>query len=127
MLDTDTCVYAMKDRIARFERYSPLDCGISTVVLGELLYGCRRSRRIAHNLKVTQAFIELVTVVQLDGDAAGVYGELRAHLAGRGEIIGANDLWIGAHAKSLGCTLVTNNQREFKRVPGLKLANWLAA
>jgi len=127
MLDTDTCVYAMKDRVARFERVSPLDCGISSVVLGELLYGCHRSNRIAHNLKVTQAFIELVTVVHVDDDAANEYGRLRAHLARRGEIIGANDLWIGAQAKALGCTLVTNNQKEFKRVPGLKLANWLDA
>jgi tRNA(fMet)-specific endonuclease VapC len=63
-------------------------------------------------------------VVPLPGEAATAYGEIRAALEARGEMIGGNDLWIAAHAKSAGLTLVTNNEREFKRVPGLKLQNW---
>jgi tRNA(fMet)-specific endonuclease VapC len=63
-------------------------------------------------------------VVSLPGEAAAAYGEIRAALEARGEMIGGNDLWIAAHAKSAGLTLVTNNEREFKRVPGLKLQNW---
>jgi tRNA(fMet)-specific endonuclease VapC len=60
----------------------------------------------------------------LPEEAASAYGEIRATLEKRGEMIGGNDLWIAAHAKSAGLTLVTNNEREFKRVPGLKLQNW---
>jgi tRNA(fMet)-specific endonuclease VapC len=63
-------------------------------------------------------------VVPLPGEAAKAYGEIRAALEARGEIIGGNDLWIAAHAKSAGLTIVTNNEREFKRIPGLKLQNW---
>jgi predicted nucleic acid-binding protein len=68
--------------------------------------------------------VSLLPVVPLPGEAATAYGEIRAALEARGEMIGGNDLWIAAHAKSAGLTLVTNNEREFKRVPGLKLQNW---
>jgi len=125
LLDTDTCIYAIKGRISRFERYEPLDCGISIIVLGELLDGAHKSAKIQHNLKEVATFTAMIEVLELSGKCANTYGEIRTVLEKRGETIGGNDLWIAAHAKTIGCTLVTNDQLEFKRVPGLKLANWL--
>ena len=125
LLDTDTCIYAINGRVAGFERHDPRDCCISPIALGELIYGANKSSNARRNLQEVAAFVAMLAVAPLTEEVAAVYGELRALLEKQGQVIGGNDLWIAAHAKHLDCTLVTNNQREFKRVPGLKLANWV--
>ena len=100
------------------------DAFISAITYGELHYGAERSQQRPHALESLGHLVSLLIVVPLPGEAATAYGEIRAALEARGEMIGGNDLWIAAHAKSAGLTLVTNNEREFKRVPGLKLQNW---
>ena len=91
---------------------------------GELLYGAERSQQRTRALESIARLVSLLLVLPLPEEAASAYGEIRAALEKRGEMSGGNDLWIAAHAKSAGLTLVTNNHREFKRVPGLKLQNW---
>ena len=94
------------------------------ITYGELHNGAERSQQRTHALESLGRLVSLLPVVPLPGEAATAYGEIRAALEARGEMIGGNGLWIAAHAKSAGLTLVTNNEREFKRVPGLKLQNW---
>jgi tRNA(fMet)-specific endonuclease VapC len=94
------------------------------ITFGELLYGAERSQQRTQALESLARLVSLLSVLPLPEEAAAVYGEIRAALEAHGEMIGGNDLWIAAHAKSAGLTLVTNNEREFKRIPGLKLQNW---
>src|SRR5258708_27074427 len=99
------------------------DAVISVITYGELYYGGERSKQRTHALESLGRLVSLLPVIPLPGEAATAYGEIRAALEARGEMIGGKDLWIAAHAKSAGLTLVTNNEREFKRVPGLTLQN----
>jgi tRNA(fMet)-specific endonuclease VapC len=128
MLDTNICIYLRQNRppevTARFRKMQHGDAVLSVITYGELLYGAERSQQRTHALGALARLVSLLSVVSLPGEAAAAYGEIRATLEARGEMIGGNDLWIAAHAKSAGLTLVTNNEREFKRVPGLKLQNW---
>ncbi len=128
MLDTDTCSYIMKRSSAPVLRHlqaTPLtDVCISVITKAELLYGVEVSPRRTHNAVALSAFLPLVDVLDFDGPAATHYAEIRADLKGRGALIDANDLFIAAHARSLGLTLVTNNTAEFKRVKGLSTENW---
>jgi tRNA(fMet)-specific endonuclease VapC len=128
MLDTNICIYLRQNRppevTARFRQMQHGDAVISVITYGELLYGAERSQQRSHALESLARLVSLLSVVPLPGEAAPAYGEIRAALEAHGERIGGNDLWIAAHAKSAGLTLVTNNEREFKRVPGLKLQNW---
>jgi tRNA(fMet)-specific endonuclease VapC len=130
MLDTNICIYLRQNRppevTARFRRMQHGDAVLSVITYGELLYGAERSQHRTHALESLSRLASLLSVLPLPGDAAGAYGEIRAVLEAHGEMIGGNDLWIAAHAKSLGVTLVTNNEREFKRIPGLKLQNWVS-
>lgn len=128
MLDTNICIYLRQNRppevTARFVRMQHGDAVLSVITYGELLYGAERSQQRAHALVSLARIVSLLPVVPLPEEAAAAYGEIRAALEARGEMIGGNDLWIAAHARSAGLILVTNNEREFKRVPGLKLQNW---
>ena len=128
MLDTNICIYLRQNRppevTARFRQMQHGDAVLSVITYGELLYGAERSQQRSHALESLGRLVSLLPVVPLPGEAATAYGEIRAALEARGEMIGGNDLWIAAHAKSAGLTLVTNNEREFKRVPGLKLQSW---
>jgi tRNA(fMet)-specific endonuclease VapC len=128
MLDTNICIYLRQNRppkvTARFRQMQHGDAVLSVITYGELLYGAARSQQRSQALESLARLVSLLPVLPLPGEAAAVYGEIRATLEGHGERIGGNDLWIAAHAKSTGLTLVTNNEREFKRVPGLKLQNW---
>jgi tRNA(fMet)-specific endonuclease VapC len=128
MLDTNICIYLRQNRppevTARFRQMQHGDAVLSVITYGELLYGAERSQQRSHALESLSRLISLLPVLPLPGEAAAFYGEIRGALEVRGERIGGNDLWIAAHAKSAGLTLVTNNEREFKRVPGLKLQNW---
>lgn len=131
MLDTDTCSYVMKRSrpgvLDRLRSVPITDVCLSVVTKAELLYGVTISPRAEQDAAALKAFLTHVTVESLADDAAAHYAEIRAMLKRRGEMIGANDLFIAAHARSLEATLVTNNTGEFRRVPGLKIENWTEA
>lgn len=128
MLDTDTCSYIMKRShqlvLKRLQAVSVDDVCMSVITKGELLYGVEVSPRRAPDAAALAAFLPYVEAVDLDEGAALHYAEIRADLKRRGAMIGANDLFIAAHARALGLTLVTNNTAEFERVRDLKLDNW---
>lgn len=128
MLDMDTCIYVLKYQPPAvreaFNRHSEHLC-TSSVVLAELLYGAEKSAQPDHNRDTVERFVARLDVVAFDDHAAAHYGRLRADLERDGRPIGPYDLMIAAHARSLGLTLVTNNAREFERVPGLLLENWV--
>lgn len=128
LLDTDICIYIAKHKpphvLERFERMLPGDVGMSVVTYLELVYGAYKSRHVEANLDRIRQLSALVPVAPLDSSAAVHYGKLRAHLERSGLQIGAYDLLIAAHALNLGLVLVTNNVREFGRVPGLRVENW---
>ena len=125
MLDTDTCIYAMS-RAAGFEPKLPLrDCVISVVVLGELEWGVQRSKRVERNRDALGQWLAAVQVMDMNSDVARHYGRLRANLAATGQLIGPNDLWIAAHALSLGLPLITHNLREFGQLQDLPVETWM--
>ena len=98
---------------------------VSAITLAELVHGAEKSSDVARNTIVVEDFVSRLTVLPYDDKAAWQYGNIRAALEKLGQPIGINDLHIAAHARSNGLTLVTNNQREFERVPGLLLENWV--
>lgn len=130
LLDTNIAIYVIKRRpagaVEQFIRHAG-QMAISSITLAELLHGAEKSSARERSLEVVQEFIKRLAVLQYGPAAARHYGEIRASLEKRGQVIGVNDLHIAAHARSLGLTLVTNNLREFERVEGLSLTNWVAA
>ena len=130
LLDTNICIYLKQNRsqevVERFRRLQPGEAAVSVITYGELAYGAERSQQRAQALESLAQLASLLPVLPLPEDAGGAYGAIRATLEARGEKIGGNDLWIAAHARSAGLILVTNNEREFKRVSGLKMQNWTA-
>lgn len=128
MLDTNIIAYAKNNRpesvLKRLMQYRPEDICISAITLAELEYGVYNSAKPEQNQLALMNFLAGITVIPFDAEACGEYGVIRADLKKRGTPIGANDLLIAAHAKSLNLTLVTNNTREFERVEGLKLEDW---
>lgn len=128
MLDTDICSYIMKRShppvIKRLQAVPVTDVCMSVVTKAELLYGVEVSPRRNQDAAALGAFLPYVEALNLTDDAAIHYAEIRADLKKRGEMIGANDLFIAAHARAMGLTLVTNNIAEFERVGGLSLENW---
>jgi tRNA(fMet)-specific endonuclease VapC len=131
MLDTDTCSYIMKRSnqtvMKRLRAVPVTDVCISVITKSELLYGVELSPRREQDATALQAFLPHVEVLEFSEDAAAHYAQIRADLKTRGQMIGANDLFIAAHARSLGLRLVTNNTAEFGRVKGLTLENWTLA
>ncbi len=128
MLDTDICSYVMK-RSSRLllERLAAVEVAnvcMSVVTKAELLYGVRVSPHPARDAGALRALLTYVEVLEFPQEAAEHYADIRADLKRRGEPIGANDLLIAAHARSLGLTLITNNTDEFSRVGALALENW---
>jgi tRNA(fMet)-specific endonuclease VapC len=99
---------------------------MSLITFGELRYGAQKSARNAESLVVLQRLTELIPVLTPTAEVGKHYGTIRADLEKSGMPIGNNDLWIAAHARALGVTLVSNNTREFDRVAGLSVANWAA-
>lgn len=128
LLDTNICIYWLNTRHPRIvERLDAVPAGavgMSVVTWGELQFGAAKSRQAAVAQRNLDALAEAVPPLALSIEAAKYYGELRAALERKGTPIGANDLWIAAQALTEGCTLITNNTREFKRVPKLKIENW---
>ncbi|MHB1532959.1 MAG: type II toxin-antitoxin system tRNA(fMet)-specific endonuclease VapC [Acidithiobacillus sp.] len=131
MLDTNICIYIMKRQPpeveSRLRDVAIGDVSLSSVVLAELWYGVHRSQRPERNETALRDFLRFVNVLDWPSEAAAVYGAIRATLTRQGSPIGGNDLLIAAHAIHEGATLVTNNGREFERVPGLNLENWAAS
>jgi tRNA(fMet)-specific endonuclease VapC len=128
MLDTDMCSYIMKRSsqavLSRLQAVPVTDICISVITKSELLYGVEVSPRRIQDATALKTFLPYVEVLEFPDDAAAHYAQIRADLKTRGKTIGANDLFIAAHARSLGLTLVTNNIAEFGRVKGLTLENW---
>ncbi|MDN5330880.1 MAG: tRNA(fMet)-specific endonuclease VapC [Tepidanaerobacteraceae bacterium] len=129
MLDTNICIYIIKKKPTEvIERFKKLDIGdicISSITLAELWYGVEKSQYKEKNRAALAAFIAPFEILPFSDKAATSYGEIRAFLEKRGESIGAYDLLIAAHALSENLTLVTNNVREFARIPGLSVENWV--
>ncbi len=129
MLDTNIIAYAKNNRpesvLRRFMQCRPEDMCVSSIALAELEFGVHNSARPEQNQLALVTFLSRIAVLPFDVDAAMEYGVIRADLTKKGQLIGANDLLIAAHAKALGLTLVTNNTREFERVEGLKVENWV--
>lgn len=128
LLDTDICSFAMKrrfpDLIQRLMGFAPRELKISAITAHELEFGVLRSSRSEDLGRVVEAFLGNVEALPFDLAAARHAGAIRAQLAAAGTPIGAYDLLIAAHARSLGATLVSHNQREFSRVPDLLLEDW---
>lgn len=131
MLDTDICIELIRGRApAVFERLKEhaVDAvAISSITLAELQYGVARSARPQKHALLLAQFCAPLAILSFDHQAAEAYGTLRTALEKAGTPIGPLDTLIAAHALSLSSTLVTNNQREYRRVSGLHVENWLAA
>lgn len=128
LLDTNACIQLLNGTSAplakRMRAQDPADIRISSVTKGELLFGARRSRRVAENLRLLEGFFGTLVSLPFDDACAGHYGTIRADLAVRGQPIGGNDLMIAAIASTHDLTLVTRNVGEFSRVPGLRVEDW---
>jgi len=128
LLDTNACIRVLNGSsaalVSRLRSHAPSELRISSVTRAELLYGARRSARVAENLQLLATFFAPLVSLPFDDACAEEYGALRASLAASGRPIGPNDLLIGATALAHDLTLVSHNVREFSRIPGLKIENW---
>ena len=131
ILDTNIFIYIRSRRPphirARFERLDPGEAAMSVITYGELLYGAEKSAERTLAIRRLEEFAAVIPVLSLPDSAAVAYGTIRAQLEKKGHMIGNNDLWIAAHVRAADLTLVTNNEREFRRVTGLKIENWARA
>lgn len=129
LLDTNTCIAVMNNRPAKVRKTlltKTVDSiGISAIVLYELKYGVYKSKFTERNKQSLQAFCQYIQVSPWTEECADAAGRFRAELEAQGKPIGPHDLLIAAHAKTLNATLVTANVREFKRIKGLKIENWI--
>ncbi|WP_183378691.1 MULTISPECIES: tRNA(fMet)-specific endonuclease VapC [unclassified Herbaspirillum] len=128
MLDTNICIFTCKNKPQEvrnhFERHQGQMC-ISTVTLMELIYGAEKSAFPERNLAIIEGFAARLDVLSYDFKASEHTGQLRAELSKQGKTIGAYDAMIAGHARSQGLIVVTNNRREFERVPGLRVEDWV--
>ncbi len=128
MLDTNICIYVMKtyppELRDKFNAMAEQLC-ISSITLGELHYGAEKSARRNENLLAIENFVARLDVLPFADKAAAHYGQIRAELTRAGTPCGVHDMQIGGHARSEGLIVVTNNMREFVRMPGLRVENWV--
>jgi tRNA(fMet)-specific endonuclease VapC len=128
MIDTNIAIYTLKNRPAKardaFKKHNGEMC-LSSVSLGELIYGAEKSVQVERNLADIEGLAARLEVRAFDYLAAIQFGQLRAYLTNSGKVIGPYDMMIAGHARALGLILVTNNMKEFKRVPGLRVENWI--
>ena len=130
MLDSDICIDFQRRReqvVARLRSLKDGEALLSVVAYGELRFGVEKSGNPERARDALDLVIAAFPVATPSAEVGTHYGSIRAELERRGEVIGANDLWIAAHARALGLTLVTGNERAFRRVPDLKVENWAAA
>jgi tRNA(fMet)-specific endonuclease VapC len=129
LLDTNICIYIRQRKspavLARFRQLKESEAAMSVITFGELLYGVERSEHREKSLAVLNEVSSLIPVLALPEEAGGSYGAIRADLERLGKTISNNDLWIAAHAKAAGLILVTNNEKEFRRIAGLRVENWV--
>lgn len=129
MLDTNICIALIRQKpqsvIQHVVACTPGDIALSSITVAELAHGAYKSNQTQKNLQALEQLTLPLEVVDFDQRASIAYGQIRAMLEEQGNIIGSMDLLIGAHALSLGLILITNNTREFERIPNLKLEDWL--
>ena len=129
LLDTDTCIYLIKNKppaVARkLAKLATGHAGISVITYGELWRGVQKSQYVERNAEALAALVTVLPVQTMASEAGRHYGDIRATLERGGKAICNNDLWIAAHARAMGWTLVSNNEREFSRVSELRLQNWV--
>jgi tRNA(fMet)-specific endonuclease VapC len=129
LLDTDISSYIMKRShqavLKRLRKIPVADVCISAITHSKLAFGVEVSLRRQQDQAALDLYLQHVEVLDYPSEAASHYAQIRAALKLKGAMIGANDLLIAAHARALGLRLVTNNTREFSRVPGLKVENWI--
>ena len=127
LLDTSICIYVRQEAGASFAPLSktgPGEAALAVITYGELLYGATKSSQRTLAREQLRDLLHWLPALSLPETAAEAYGNIRFDLESKGEMIGNNDLWIAAHAVTSGLTLVTNNEKEFRRVRGLRLQNW---
>lgn len=128
LLDTNICIYIRQKKpekvLKRFETLRSGEAGISVITYGELIYGAAKSKHSALAFAQLHELSGLLLPISLPEGAGEAYGQIRAELEMEGRLIGNNDLWIAAHAVSAKLTLVTNNEKEFRRIRELKIQNW---
>ena len=129
MLDTNICIYLIKKKplgvLKKLAEHKISEVGISAITVAELEYGVEKSAQTDKNRDALAEFLAPFEIMPFDERASLEYGRIRAHLERKGTLIGSMDMLIAAHAQSLGVTLVTNNAKEFKRVPHLQVENWV--
>jgi tRNA(fMet)-specific endonuclease VapC len=130
LLDTNICIYVRRRRPpevrARFSRLGAGEAALSVITYGELMHGAAKLHPVPPRAaEQIQEFLDLIEVLPLPVEAGRTYGKIRTYLESKGQVIGNNDLWIAAHAISADLIVVTNNEREFRRVPDLKIENWI--
>lgn len=128
MLDTNICIFAIKNKPAtvlkKLTSHDPSDICISAITYAELRHGVEKSQAKQRNDLALTLFLSAIDIIPFGERAAEEYGRVRSYLESKGTPIGPMDMLIAAHAKSLGMTIVTNNTREFKRIPDLKIEDW---
>jgi tRNA(fMet)-specific endonuclease VapC len=129
LLDTNICIYIAKQKplhvAKKFSELTIGEVGMSIITYGELLFGAQKSHHPKKALVTLENLATLIAPLPMPLEAAKHYGDIRSALERKGKIIGANDLWIAAHALALDVTIVTNNEKEFSRVKGIKVENWV--
>ena len=129
LLDTNICITIIRTRpaalIQKLVSHQPGEVGVSSITLAELFHGAAKSAQPDQNMAALQQFLLPLILAEFDQQAAHAYGKIRAELERKGQVIGSMDMLIAAHATSLGAILITNNLREFRRVKGLALEDWL--
>ena len=128
LLDTNICIYVIKHKpekvFQKLQTIHPEDVCISSVTYAELVHGVEKSAAVEKNRLALSMLLANMEILDFDADAADCYGKIRAGLERKGTPIGPLDMMIAGHAQSLGYTIVTNNVKEFSRVPALKIENW---
>lgn len=128
LVDTNICIYIMNNRPPEIaEKLTKLaygSLGMSVITLGELSAGAEKSKRRNDAISTIELLKNSIQILDLKTSVANIFGQIKTYLELKGKIIGVNDLWIASHAIDLGLTVVTNNTREFSRVPKLKIENW---
>lgn len=128
LLGTDICIYVRQKKSAsllrRFHALVPGEAAVSVITYGELLFGAIKRGKMAAEREKWRELVHLLPVLSLPVETSETYGMIRAELGATGKVIGNNDLWIAAHAMAARLILVTNNEREFRRIKGLKIQNW---
>ena len=128
MLDSNICIGLIRQKpqrlIERLTECAPLEVGVSSITVAELVHGAQKSSQVEQNIAALEQFLLPLEMADFDQRAAIAYGFVRASLERAGNVIGSMDMLIGAHALSLDVVLVTNNTSEFKRIPNLKIEDW---